>query len=44
MKKSMYLAEGKDEMAQMGHEFNDMMGQLESNYQKAGTVRFQRFA
>ena len=28
------LAEGKDEMAQMGHEFNDMMGQLESNYKK----------
>ena len=27
-------AEGKDEMAQMGHEFNDMMGQLESNFKK----------
>ena len=27
-------AEGKDEMAQMGHEFNDMMGQLESNFRK----------
>ncbi len=28
------LAEGKDEMTQMGREFNDMMGQLESNYKK----------
>lgn len=27
-------AEGKDEMAQMGHEFNDMMGQLERNFKK----------
>jgi len=27
-------AEGKDEMAQMGHEFNDMMVKLESNYKK----------
>jgi len=27
-------AEGKDEMAQMGHEFNDMMEQLEGNYKK----------
>ncbi|MFJ7934139.1 sensor histidine kinase [Sporosarcina sp. NPDC096371] len=26
--------EGKDEMAQMGHEFNDMMGQLECNFKK----------
>ena len=26
--------EGKDEMAQMGHEFNNMMEQLESNYKK----------
>jgi two-component system, OmpR family, sensor histidine kinase ArlS len=28
------LAGGKDEMTQMGREFNDMMGQLESNYKK----------
>jgi two-component system, OmpR family, sensor histidine kinase ArlS len=28
------LAEGKDEMTQMGREFNDMMGQLESNFIK----------
>ena len=27
-------AEGKDEMAQMGHVFNNMMGQLESNFKK----------
>ncbi|KAA0955804.1 HAMP domain-containing histidine kinase [Sporosarcina sp. ANT_H38] len=27
-------AEGKDEMAQMGNEFNNMMGQLESNFKK----------
>ncbi len=27
-------AEGKDEMALMGHEFNNMMGQLESNFKK----------
>ena len=27
-------SEGKDEMAQMGHEFNDMMGQLERNFKK----------
>ncbi|WP_342513429.1 HAMP domain-containing histidine kinase [Sporosarcina sp. FSL K6-1522] len=27
-------AEGKDEMTQMGQEFNDMMGQLERNYKK----------
>ncbi|NYF23316.1 ATP-binding protein [Sporosarcina sp. JAI121] len=27
-------SEGKDEMTQMGHEFNDMMGQLERNFKK----------
>ena len=29
VRKNRCPAEGKDEMAQMGHEFNDMMGQLE---------------
>ncbi len=34
MKKFNVSIEGKDELAQMGRTFNDMMEQLEQNYKK----------